>query len=313
MANDKIEWTSHVEKKQEWEQARQRLFCDGILMPDGSKLRRKDSGLNHSFIVAGGKILALSGKGIYISNRNHIKLKIAEDDSGGIYALKIIKDMETPSEGKIAFDLGKAMQATSRTLTYTRKHYIPYRYLGITMRAYLEKNNDSHELSVDRLFELAIKIVWALHELHTGLRSKTGAGYAHSDVNLSNITIDETESIHFIDYEISSSLDDTVHQKFFTVNPAETFKREQQRDVVTLMRTLCPSGNAMSPYNNYSQSIVTQAMLAESIDLQDLFNLPRSGKIPSALELCEKLTLIRCNFPGYSERGEGDSSGPSTR
>lgn len=416
MACDRIEWKSSVIKEEEWTLAKQKLAPNGILSPDGSKLRRNDSGLEHSFIVIGGRILSMSGQGVYLGQGAEGKVKIAEDEFGGIYALKIITSREggITTEGEVATDLSKALEESTRHSKSSKpsngfmKHYIPYAYLGIPIVKYLEKyqyvrqdsliklyykspeemdqlrrdtfdstkvaetsiykncyiwkNNklmyipddnvwnarsfimenpdlfskrlnevasknsdgvfclsnqdfdtliasnqwlypakqvikvefirfdgysDSH-LSKDQLYDLAIKITLALHELHSGKNSRASLGYAHSDLHLNNITINESGDIAFIDFGKSSILDNNDIHTLFNTRAKKKSYHGRENDVVKLMGHLTPSDKDC---NHGSLAIINEAMLAENKNLHDLFKFFQGR--PSALELCKKLTLIR--------------------
>lgn len=125
----KIEWLSEQSKKDEWARAKSALAPNGVLHPNGTKLRRKDSGLSHSFIVIDGKILAMAGQGVYLGQGAEGRVKLSEDEEGGIYALKIGNAL-LAEESDIATDLGKAIPHGSRPTPKGRKYYLPYFYLG---------------------------------------------------------------------------------------------------------------------------------------------------------------------------------------
>jgi serine/threonine protein kinase len=296
MSRARIEWKLELEKLREWGQAKQALSPNGIMLSDGSKLRREDSGLEHSFIVVSGKILAMAGEGIYLGRGAEGKVKIAEDEFGGIYALKIMSsnDPTISTEGWIATDLSKAIGETIRasksiTPTGTRmpaastKHYIAYRYFGIPVLDYLT----NHNLSKDQLYDLSIKITFAMHELHSGEKSKSTIGYVHTDPHFKNITISESGEIEFIDFGCTNPIDDKGHV-FFTMRSNKEVWKTREYDVSELMGYLAPSDESIS-YG--SLPIIHKSMMIENKNLYDLF---MSEKKPSsAIELCKKLTLIR--------------------
>lgn len=199
-----IEWTVE-EKAREWGFAKEKLIQEGGLLPDGHKLRRKDYPdiLNHSFMVIGRKIIALSGKGIYLGAGINGHAKLAEEENGHLIALKVItnekEEANSAQESKVAQDLGIAGQRLTRTSSskkYPLKHYIAYQFLGIRLFEYLDK----HKASLDMRYEMGINIALALNEIHTGKKSQSKKTYIHGDIHGKNIVIDEKGSPHFIDY-----------------------------------------------------------------------------------------------------------------
>lgn len=187
------------EKTREWAFAKEKLIQDGQLLPNGTKLRRKDypNDLNHSFMVMDGRIFAMAGKGNYLAKSRDSHAKIAEDEAGHGYVLKIItKDhggSNSLTESIVASDLGIAGNRVRRN----NKAYIVYRYLGRELLDYLRENQS---LSLDKRYELAIKVSLALHDIHSGNKAKSKKSYEHNDIHWGNITIDEQNQPHFIDF-----------------------------------------------------------------------------------------------------------------
>src|SRR5690349_1045102 len=100
-----ILWDSE-EKKHEWSFAKEKLTLNGTLLPNGTKLRRKDypEELKHSFMVINDRIIALSGKGIHLGKGREAHTKLAEDEVGNLIALKIIINKGwLGSESQIAY------------------------------------------------------------------------------------------------------------------------------------------------------------------------------------------------------------------
>jgi len=203
---EKIEWMSG-EKEHEWAVAKKMLEINGELMPNGTKLRRKDSNLNHSFMVIDNKIIAVSGKGLYLGRGLEGVVKLAEDEAGHLIALKMIKkpsrESNPDTEADIASDLGVAGDKITRLSKNTNlKHYIAYQFLGETdLFHYLAKNR----LSLDQCYELSINLSLALHRLHTGLDSKTNTSYVHGDLHAGNILVNDQGQPTLIDYGRSTS------------------------------------------------------------------------------------------------------------
>ena len=166
-------WKSNELKFVEWQRAKSALTNpDGTTKPDGTKLRRADpdSGVSHSFIVVGGKILAMAGKGEYLGNPNYSqafgKVKLAEDEQGKLYALKTSRDSITSfgKESAIARELGVALAETHRTSASKKgikqptnapqqKAYLAYVYLGIPLPDYISQCAITHrDASYDLYF-----------------------------------------------------------------------------------------------------------------------------------------------------------------
>jgi serine/threonine protein kinase len=207
----KFEWESEPSKQAEWAAAKAALAPDGILKSDGIKLRRKDSNLSHSFITVGGKILAMAGEGVYLGEGAEGVVKLAEDEQGRLYALKIRvesafyrKNMGgtlITDEGNIAHDIGKALPQTSRTSKGEHKYYVPYLYVGTPLETYLSNNK---ELDDDQFYDLFIKVFFAFDALHTGKNSKTQTQYTQGDPHFNNIMVNEkTGEVNLIDFGLA--------------------------------------------------------------------------------------------------------------
>ena len=112
-------WQSAEDRERQWIFAKEKLSHNGSLLSDGSKLRRKDypDNLNHSFMIIDGQILALSEKGVYLGQGRFAHAKLAENEVGHLYALKIITDLsesDSSVESIVAQDLGMAGQRVIR-------------------------------------------------------------------------------------------------------------------------------------------------------------------------------------------------------
>jgi len=190
-----------VHKSHEWTIAKQKLSdSNGIPLANGSKLSRKSSGFSHSFMVIDNTILALDGQGKYLGEGVSGKVKLAEDEAGNLFALKIMKSTSS-WEADIANDLNIAGREVSRMggkKASLKKHYIAYKYLGVTLFDYYTKF--AKTLSLDARYDLCIKISLALHALHTGELSQTKTSYIHGDLHQGNIVIDKDGNPHIIDF-----------------------------------------------------------------------------------------------------------------
>lgn len=205
-----ILWNSAEEKEREWLFAKEKLTSQGKLLPNGTKLRRKDhfNTLNHSFMIMDGQIIALSGKGIHLGSGRDAHAKLAENEAGNLIALKIItsdgRESNSVRESHIAYDLEIAGERVTRSSISSTKHYIAYQYLGTLLTDYLHANKS---LSLDKRYELCIKIALALHEIHIGKQTKSKKGYQHNDIHWGNVVIDYQEEPHFIDFGKASEAD----------------------------------------------------------------------------------------------------------
>ncbi len=213
LSYDNFPWESTEIKAAEWNYAKQHLAPNGILLPDGTKLRRKDlehvNFITHSFIIIDGVILAMAPRGNYLGKGLSAHAKLAEDENGGLWAIKIRKLWEVRTnrcvadrpeiEDNIANDVGKSLKSTIRTSNSSKKekHYLAYIYLGIPLSKYLTQHkfvDDSER------YDLAIKMALAVYNFNSGLDSKTQTRYTHMDLNLGNIIVDERGNVHLIDF-----------------------------------------------------------------------------------------------------------------
>lgn len=112
-------FNNEQEKSHEWAEAKRQLTgSNGQLLENGTKLRRKDSGLNHSFMVIDNRILAFNVQGEYLGRGNSGKVKLAEDEKGRLFAVKVQSRPFKKSETDIAYDLGVSGEKTKRGSQY---------------------------------------------------------------------------------------------------------------------------------------------------------------------------------------------------
>ena len=194
-----ITWVSEEQKISEWDYAKQHLFKNGKLLPDGTKLRRKDHGdhLQHSFIVLNGTIMAMAPKGEHLGKGSYAHAKLAEDDKGGLWAIKIAKRADSYGEEATAIDLQKAVKSSLRKMKEGGyKSYLPCKYLGQTLDVYLRE----HPYNLSDAFRMAYKLCIVLNELHSGVLSLTEQRYIHHDFHEENVTVDAEDNFHLIDF-----------------------------------------------------------------------------------------------------------------
>ena len=206
---NQLNWHSKDEKNKEWRYAkRQLLTTDGKLKPHGTKLKRNQHELTHSFIIAENRILALSPQGEYCYNERHSRNKIAEDEDGGMWSVKIryVKNSSQGSlerESAIAKDLDYALDPIYRN----GKYYLVASYLGPTLERHLQHFGRFNKPLADiRCCALAQDLLLKIKALHSGQASITETGYKHYDIHLNNITIDKDGELHLIDYGRSSRM-----------------------------------------------------------------------------------------------------------
>lgn len=217
----KAVFANHDTKMREWAFAKEKLMPNGVLLPNGSKLRRKDRlhAIKHSFMVLDNQIIVFASKGKHLGSGAYAHTKLAENEQGELLALKIVthEDAFTSSlkESIIAQDLGIAGQRVTRS----RKHYIAYKYLGKPLIHYSRKEN----LTLDQRYELCIKIALSLYALHTGEQSKANRAYCHADIHWGNLLIDEQHEPQFIDFGRSYARSNTSETKEDIVNILRMF------------------------------------------------------------------------------------------
>ncbi len=132
---------AYTDRLSEWRAAK-RLFADfqDAERTPGKKIKRgTDGNLPHSFLFTkGNRLLALANKSDgNLGKGGHGRVKLAEDEEGNLYALKIMP-VPKPSyhgiEGEMskAYDQGASQEATAtyRTSGDRWKAYLPLIYLG---------------------------------------------------------------------------------------------------------------------------------------------------------------------------------------
>lgn len=93
------------------------------------------------------------------------------------------------------------------------------------------------------LYDLAIKVCLAVHDLHTGKTSKTGEKYAHLDLKPENILIDSNQNIRIIDFDTAkTALNEDYawgHSGSKIYQPKNNSRlTNQHMDILALMRIL---------------------------------------------------------------------------
>ncbi|MDF1758737.1 MAG: hypothetical protein P1U74_10655 [Legionellaceae bacterium] len=193
---NKLTFDLNEERSLEWEKAKQELTINGILKENGTKLRRADSGLRHSFIIIGGQILMMAPRKDFLGAGKYGHAKLCEDEKGGVWALKI-QNHSCGDEGAITRDINQSLPAISRN----GKSYIACVYLGPTLQTYLDQfSRDSKPLDDIKCCKLALSLLDRTLELHND------KGYEHGDIHTNNLTVDQDDIIHFIDFGLTRRL-----------------------------------------------------------------------------------------------------------
>jgi len=105
------------------------------------------------------------------------------------------------------YDLGLYRDAGSITEAASITHYIVMADVGVSLDKYLKKHP---ALSTKVRFDLAIKLNWAMHNLHRGAASRTNTTYAHRDIKPPNIVITPTYQIQLIDVGLCNNRLDSL-------------------------------------------------------------------------------------------------------
>ena len=307
-----MQWESEELKNREWALAKESLSPKGVLFPNGTKLRREDSGLSRSFLIVDGRILAMEGKNTFLGFGAQGRVKLAEDEMGSLYALKITKSKaarRSLSESLIAYDLGKSLRYTKRISKKGEKHYLPYFYLGTPLDKYLKNNKTV--LTDDQRYDLAIKITLACYKLHSGQSSKTGSKYSHGDVHLGNMLINEiTGEISLIDFGWTEPVDrfKWVHRNLnklhrFFINTEQYTPQEQQDGSELEEILLWPTGDDESVFIRNTQDNNVPKSLETLLSHHSTKGYQPTER--SLLDVARKLTFIRFkldNLPFYNQQ-----------
>ncbi|MCF6777727.1 hypothetical protein L3V83_14240 [Thiotrichales bacterium 19X7-9] len=206
----KIAWDSEKQRNLEWRVALSSLKD----APNGTKIKRRRGkspinytdpetkekvNISHSFIKVNGQIYVMAGEGKYLGEGAYGKVKLAENENGELFALKIQKSkVYNSEEDQIAMKYGVGHGYIKRK--DKEKHYSVQKYLGISLKKYLLNKT----LSIEEQFNLSLKIIEAVEDF----QQKTGK--AHLDIKPDNICIAEDGSVSLIDYGFSSNLNENM-------------------------------------------------------------------------------------------------------
>ena len=318
MKQKKIEWREG-QKELEWRIARQHLILNGEITVNGTKLKRSNQHqpigyvdqetrsehhLEHSFIVVDNQILVMAGKGQVLGQNEFNKTKLAEDESGNLYTVKIqftpLSNYFSGQENSIAVDVGFSSKQIDR-VDMPDKAYSVSKYLGMPLDNYIR----TCSLTEDERYNLDIKISLLIHELHTGKLSASETKYTHLDIKPDNIVIDTHGNPHLIDFGLAKISSTTPPQSAGSplYLPENLLISGPSYDVVALLKTLyLPEkirifGIERDRTDRYSW-LFSDEMVKENRALTSLLDTSQisSEATMSALDVAKKLTIIRCGL-----------------
>lgn len=226
----------------EWDHAKDLLSK----APNGTKLKSTSLPLSfasrHSFIKINGKLYGLTKRNTIdpgISDGSMAKTKYAQDEEGNLFIVKIIDRRASNHEQSILQDLSVSVGSEYRN--DKPKQYIILKHLGRNLKETL--NDTRLVLSAEQRLDIAIKLSYQVYQLHQGLLSMSKVAYAHKDIKLDNITIDNQNNVHLIDFGLSHK--DPFQKSYvstgatiYTAYPGKTNLTGADIDIIALKRSL---------------------------------------------------------------------------
>ncbi len=192
--------------------------------PDEVKIRREQwrrlyqtNPPKHSYLHFGKKVIALATK----ENRRDAEhrigfgafgaVKYGVDRHGHLYAVKIEKTNNEAQQKETQANLDLGLMADPKIMrtsgTGQEKYYSSLLYLGDSLD---KKLRFESPWNLEQKKNIARKIAWQVHQLHSGKLSENGTGYAHFDIKPDNITIDEHGRVRLIDYGFAQSVNTPI-------------------------------------------------------------------------------------------------------
>ena len=198
-----INWKDEATKEAEWKKAKEFFENNPNEVKLHHQRKKKDhvSHESHSFVQVetenGSKILAVNDESLGAGALG--KTKLAVDENGNLYVLKMQKGRDDIAENEAYFSkkAGASIASFDRAKNSEVKHYIAYNYFGEPLSSFLER--EKINLTKEEQLDLAIKLFIEIDRLH-----KTNI--AHRDTKPDNYTlelVDDKPKINAIDYGFS--------------------------------------------------------------------------------------------------------------
>ena len=292
---------------EEWLFAKKQL----IQAPDGTKIGHAElpASLNskHSFIKVNKKIYCLAkGKSSdpVPFQGSMAAVKYAQDEEGKLYIIKISKTQPSIKEQKeSAILLDLSISAGANLRPDKNKQYTVLKYLGKNLKEIL--NNKSAPLSEEKRINIAIQFAYQVYKLHHGLLSSSKSAYAHNDIKPDNITVDEQELVHLIDFGLSTTnphLKTGIHTgaQIYTALKASQLTGAEL-DTISLKRSLFLPKKFYTSHGHFKfndmeykkkSSLLTQNLLDQH-NLNEFINtFAKNGDVPDySRQVMDPLTI----------------------
>ncbi|ODN40927.1 protein kinase family protein [Piscirickettsia litoralis] len=264
-----LHWTSSKRRRKEWEIAKKHLRDGGV--PEGTKLKRskgeirysdasnQNHKINHSFMVIGGKILALAGKGQILDKGGNGKVKFAEDEDGNLYVIKIGNQKNVRQrEVDILSDLGRLKGDAKRE----GKQYVVLEYQGKSLRQVLNNNY----LNDKKILNISLQLVEEVRKLNSGKLSNSGKHYYHNDLKPANVVVAPDGRLSLIDFGLAH--ENKVLGGTRGYQPPEAEKETCEASEKTEVYSLGAILSRILPENSAVQRIADQIMKSENPEMR---------------------------------------------
>lgn len=155
------------------------------------------------------------------------------------------------------------------------KHYMALKHLGKSLDKEVEQSSFNFKQKVD----IARKIAWDLHLLHTGKKTPDGSRYAHGDIKLGNIAIDLNNHIALFDFDSAQLLDTPVIKPTKTAtelyDPTNALSSESgliwmsEQPTLENLQTYSQSlfirtPDAIHQFNKWENTLITKKIVTEN-------------------------------------------------